>query len=80
MEVLLKKWGNSAAVRIPAAIVAAAHLTLDQPVDVREEQGRIVIEPKRGRVFALADLVGRISRANLHDSIDTGAAVGRETW
>ncbi len=80
MEVLVKKWGNSAAVRIPAAIVAAAHLTLDQPVDVREEQGRIVIEPRRGRVFALADLVGRISRDNLHDSIDTGAAVGRETW
>ncbi len=80
MEVLVKKWGNSAAVRIPAAIVAAAHLTLDQLVDVREEQGRIVIEPRRGRVFALADLVGRISRDNLHDSIDTGAAVGRETW
>ncbi len=80
MEVLVKKWGNSAAVRIPAAIVAAAHLTFDQPVDVREEQGRIVIEPRRGRVFALADLVGRISRDNLHDSIDTGAAVGRETW
>ncbi len=80
MEVLVKKWGNSAAVRIPAAIVAAAHLTLDQLVDVREEQGRIVIEPRRGRVFALADLVGRISRDNLHDSIDTGAAVGREIW
>ena len=35
----------------------AAQLKLDQPVDVREEQGRIVIEPKRARVFALADLV-----------------------
>ena len=80
MRTRVKKWGNSAAVRIPAAIVAAAHLTLDQPVDVREEQGRIVIEPRRSRVFALADLVGRISRANLHDPIDTGAAVGRESW
>jgi antitoxin component of MazEF toxin-antitoxin module len=39
METVLKKWGNSAAVRIPAAILEAAHLTLDQSVDVREEQG-----------------------------------------
>ncbi len=41
MEITIKKWGNSAAVRIPAAILAAAHIGLDQAVDVREEQGRI---------------------------------------
>ena len=80
MEVLVKKWGNSAAVRIPASIVEAAHLKLDQPVDVREEQGRIVIEPKRARAFVLADLVRRITRDNLHQSVDTGPAVGREVW
>lgn len=45
-----KKWGNSAAVRIPAAIMAAAHVALDQAVEVREEQGRIVIEPVRRKV------------------------------
>lgn len=80
MKVLVKKWGNSAAVRIPAAVVEAAHLTLDQPVDVREENGRIVIEPKRPSVFSLADLVGGITAANLHRPVDTGPAVGREIW
>jgi antitoxin MazE len=44
MKVLVKKWGNSAAVRLPASIVAAARINLDQPVDVREEVGRIIIE------------------------------------
>lgn len=53
MEVIVKKWGNSAAVRIPAAIMAAAHVDLDQPVEVREEQGRIVIEPIRHKQFKL---------------------------
>jgi antitoxin MazE len=42
---LVKKWGNSAAVRIPASVMEAASLDLDQAVDVREEGGRIVIEP-----------------------------------
>ena len=47
MKVLVKKWGNSASVRIPASVMAAAALSLDQAVDVREEAGRIVIEPIR---------------------------------
>ena len=45
MQLTVKKWGNSAAVRIPAAIMEAAHLKLDAAVDVREEDGRIIIEP-----------------------------------
>lgn len=47
MEVIVKKWGNGAAVRIPASIMAAAHIELEQAVQVREEQGCIVIEPVR---------------------------------
>ena len=80
MKVLLKKWGNSAAVRIPASVMEAAHLNLDQAVDVNEEGGRIVIEPNRPKSFSLEDLVNGITRANLHEPIDTGQAVGREIW
>lgn len=47
MQVLIKKWGNSASVRLPAAIMEAAKLSLDQPVDVREDAGRVIIEPVR---------------------------------
>lgn len=80
MEVIVKKWGNSAAVRIPAAILAAAHVVLDQPVDVREEQGRIVIEPVRRKTYKLGELLGGITAKNLHQPIDTGAPVGKEVW
>ena len=45
MKTVVKKWGNSASVRIPAAVMQAAHLELDATVDVREESGRVVIEP-----------------------------------
>jgi len=45
MRVSLKKWGNSAAVRLPAAVMKAAHLRLDQPLEVCQEHGRVIIEP-----------------------------------
>jgi len=80
MEVIVKKWGNSAAVRIPAAIMAAAHFGLNQAVDVREEQGRIVIEPVRSKKYRLDELLAGISGNNLHQLIDTGEPVGREVW
>lgn len=80
METVLKKWGNSVAVRIPAAVLEAAHLTLDQSVDVREEQGRIVIEPVRSSAFSVAELVAGITADNRHASVETGPAVGGEVW
>ena len=80
MKVLVRKWGNSAAVRIPASVMEAAHLNLDQAVNVKEEHGRIVIEPERPEIFSLEDLLDGITSANLHHSIDTGPAVGREVW
>jgi antitoxin MazE len=78
MEVIVKKWGSSTAVRIPAAIMAAAHVALDQPVEVREEQGRIVIKPVRRKEYKLDALLRGISDKNLHQLIDTGAPVGKE--
>jgi len=43
MKGVVKKWGNSAAVRFPAAVLEAMRLELDDEVHVREEGGRIVI-------------------------------------
>jgi len=80
MKVLVKKWGNSAAVRIPASVMAAAALSLDQAVDVREETGRIVIEPIREDAFDLDDLVAGITDENRHDAVDAGGPRGREFW
>ena len=80
MEGVVKKWGHSAAVRIPASVLAAAHLELDQTVDVREERGRIVIEPKRQKAFTLAELVDGITADNVHATTDIGAPAGREAW
>ena len=78
MRAVVKKWGNSASVRIPASVMAAAGLHLDQAVEVREENGRIVIEPIRREEDDLADLLAGITPENIHDEVDFGAPVGNE--
>lgn len=77
---VVKKWGNSAAVRIPASILEAAHVRLDQSVDVREEGGRIVIEPLRPAQYDIDALVAGITDQNRHDPVEMGSAVGQEAW
>jgi antitoxin MazE len=80
MRAVVKKWGNSASVRIPAAVMQAARLKLNEAVDVREEAGRIVIEPERLREYALDDLIKQINRKNLHKEVEFGPASGKEAW
>jgi len=77
---VVKKWGNSAAVRIPAAIMGAISIEIDEAVDVREEAGRIVIEPVRQKAYAINTLIKGITNANLHEAVDFGPPAGREVW
>lgn len=74
---MLKKWGNSPAVRLPAAVMAAARLTLDQAVEVRAEGGCVIIEPATP-AYSLDDLVKKITPDNVHAEQDFGAAQGNE--
>lgn len=78
MRVIVKKWGNSASVRIPAGIMEAARLKLDAAVDIREEGGRIIIEPIRSNEYDLTYLLAGITPENLHTEVDFGAPVGKE--
>jgi antitoxin MazE len=78
MRAVVKKWGNSASVRIPASVMAAAGLRLDQAVEVREDKGRVVIEPIAHEEYDLADLLAGITPENIHDEVDFGAPVGNE--
>jgi len=80
MNYYVRKWGNSAAVRIPASALAAAGLKTDDPVDVREENGRIVIEKARPEKLDIQALVDGITEQNRHEETDWGPPVGKEYW
>ena len=80
MRAAVKKWGNSAAVRIPASVLQAARLRLDEPVEMREEAGRIVIEPVREKKYDLSRLLQGITSKNQPKPVDFGVPVGKEVW
>lgn len=80
MQGLVKKWSNSAAPRIPPSELEAAQPCLDQPIDVREEAGRIMIEPIHSTADDINHLVAAITDDNRHDPIDTSKPVGKEIW
>lgn len=75
MRVTVKKWGNSAAVRLPASVMQATRLELDEVVEVREDRGRIVIERVKPRKYDLSELLKGITNKNQHRAIDFGPGV-----
>jgi antitoxin MazE len=80
MRVHVRKWGNSASVRIPASVMASAALGVDQLVDVREEGGRIIIDPVRAPSYDLDQLLDQMKPETFPDEIDFGPPVGGEVW
>ncbi len=80
MKVVIEKWGEGASVPIPAAVMRAAHLRLDQEVDIWEEGGAVIIEPVRHEPYDLASLLDGITEDNLHGEFPTGDSVGQEIW
>ena len=80
MRVQIKKWCNSASVRIPASVMTAASLSLDQAVEVREEDGRVVIEPVQAPKYDLDQLLSGMAEETFPEDVDFGKPAGREFW
>ena len=80
MRLHIRKWGNSASVRIPASVMASASIAIDQLVDVREEGGVIVIEPIRASAYDLNTLLDRMTPDTFPDDVEFGPPVGGEIW
>lgn len=80
METVIKKWGNSLALRIPMRLANEVGLEEDSAVELLLEEGRLVIVPLLEPTYALADLLAGISPENLHGETDSGEPQGGETW
>ncbi len=80
MQVHIKKWGNSLAVRLPVHLMNAANFKPDQLVEIHEENGKLIIENVAKSEYTLSALVDGITKENMHSEIDFASAVGREIW
>jgi antitoxin MazE len=56
----------------------AMQLEVDEVVEVREDRGRIVIEPVRPRTYELSELLKGITTKNQHRAVDFGPPMGGE--
>ncbi|WP_396189610.1 hypothetical protein [Flavobacterium sp.] len=78
MQAIIKKWGNSPALRLNASLMQLAQLSLDQEVTIQVLEGKLVIEPSGPKAYSLESLVSGITPQNCHSEIDFGRRVGME--
>jgi antitoxin MazE len=78
MEAIIRKWGNSPALRLPTAVLKEAGYQLEQKVDLVVTRGRIIIQPTEKVAYDLEALVNGITVDNGHEEVSFGSPVGRE--
>jgi len=77
MPVSIAKWGNSLAVRIPREVADRVHLRAGTQVELRAEDGRIIITQVVPRP-KLEDLLTGITPEAMREAFDWGPDAGRE--
>jgi antitoxin MazE len=78
----VQKWGNSQGLRIARHLLADAHLSVGDEVDLVVHDGAILVRPVgrvRGKV-SLRKLIARIPKGYRAEEVDTGRPVGKEAW
>ena len=80
MKTRVQKWGNSLALRIPKAFADEVGLQKETSVEVSLADGKIVVTPVTKSNLTLEQLLSKVTKENLHHEVDTGSAVGNETW
>ncbi len=78
MEAVIRKWGNSPALRLPVAVMTEADFRLEQKVSITVTKGRIVIEPSDTVEYDLDLLLSGITAENAHAEVDFGKPMGKE--
>ena len=78
MQTVIRKWGNSPAVRVPTAVLKEAGYQLEQRVELVVSRGRIIIQPSKKIEYDLDALVNSIHAGNAHDEVGFGRPVGKE--
>lgn len=80
MKTAVQRWGNSLALRIPKAYALETQLHDGSEVELSIKGANILISPIKCKRHSLSEMIQQITPANLHESIETGASVGKEVW
>jgi antitoxin MazE len=77
MQTVVQKWGNSLGIRIPKLYVKEFDLRNGCAVDIIEEEGRLIIKPRK---YTLNFLLEQITEDSIQEKLETGPSVGNEEW
>jgi antitoxin MazE len=80
MRTRVQKWGNSLALRIPKSFANEVGLQKDTLVEIKLDNGHIIIAPLNDREILLDQLLAQITEENMHREVETGPVVGNEFW
>ena len=80
MRTRIQKWGNSLALRIPKSFANEVGLDRETSVDISLADGKLIIKPIAKPNLTLKQLLSKVTKENLHHEVDTGPALGNETW
>ncbi len=78
MEAVIRKWGNSPAVRLPTTVLKEAGYHIEQKVELLVSRGRIIIQPSDKVEYDLDALISGMDAENAHDEVSFGSPVGKE--
>jgi antitoxin MazE len=78
METVIKKWGNSLAMRLPNAIVTQFKILDGTKVRLVIKKNKIEIIPEKSPELTLDDLLARVTPQNIHGETNWGAPIGKE--
>ena len=81
----LSKWGNSAAIRIPKAILDELKIDSNNfeniSFDIDVEEGKLILKKKQEKTkFELLAEKSKGEKINPKEEIDWGNPIGKEVW
>ena len=79
MQTVVKKWGNSLALRLPQALAADLHIMEGATVSITVEDQSLIVRPTRKR-YRLSELLAKMEGTKRRKETDWGDPMGEEAW
>ena len=80
MQTRVQKWGINLGARIPRRLAEQIGLGAGSDVSLSAKDGEPAVKPARPTRLSLDELLAEVSDSNLHTSVETGSAVGAESF
>ena len=80
MEARLQKWGNSVGIRIPNSLLKSLNLSINDKINLVEEDNKIIITKSKKSKIDLKELFEKYNGENLAKEFEWDDPVGKEIW